>query len=150
LLRDRAEAELKRLAELETKRNRLIESVGKLKRQLEAPRAQDLIVEQRLETWRGQWAVAVASLSRTLDVTIEEAAEVVNQATDLQSRIKGARDSRRRIAMLRQEAAQFASDVRSLCQRVASDLNPDASPGSPSTEIAASELLLRFRVAQET
>jgi len=149
-LRDRAEAELKRLAELETKRNRLIESVGKLKRQLEAARAQDLIVEQRLETWRGQWAVAVAPLSRAPDVTIEEAAEVVNQATDLQSRIKEARDSQRRIAMLRQEAAQFASDVRSLCQRVAADLNPDASPGSPSIEIAASELLLRFRVAQET
>jgi len=147
-LRDRAEAELKRLTELKTKRNRLIESDGKLKRQLEAARAQDLIVEQRLETWRGQWAVA--PLSRAPNVTIEEAAEAVNQVTDLQSRIKEARDSQRRIAMLRREAGQFGSDVRSLCQLVASDLNPDASPGSPSIEIAASELLLRFRVAQET
>jgi hypothetical protein len=65
-------------------------------------------VEQRLETWRGQWAVAVAPLSLAPDVTIEEAAEVVNQATDLQSRIKEARDSQRRIAVFRQEAAQFA------------------------------------------
>ncbi len=149
-LRDRAEAELKRLAELEIKRNRLIESVSKLKRQLEAARAQDLVVEQRLGTWRSQWAVAVAPLSLAPDVAIEEAAEVVNQATDLQSRIKEARDSQRRIAVLRQEAAQFASEVRSLCQRVASDLNPDASPGSPSIEIAAGELLRRFRIAQET
>ena len=149
-LRDRAEAELKRLAELEIKRNRLIESVSKLKRQLEAARAQDLVVEQRLETWRGQWAVAVAPLSLAPDVTIEEAAEVVNQAADLQSRIKEARDSQRRIAVFRQEAAQFASDVRSLCQRVASDLNPDASPGSSSVEIAAGELLQQFRIAQET
>ncbi|MGZ6076099.1 MAG: ATP-binding protein, partial [Isosphaeraceae bacterium] len=84
------------------------------------------------------------------DVTIEEAAEVVNQATDLQSRIKEARDSQRRIAVFRQEAAQFASDVCNLCQRVASDLNPDASPGSSSVEIAAGELLQRFRIAQET
>jgi len=149
-LRDRAEAELKRLAELEIKRNRLIESVSKLKRQLETARAQDLVMEQRLETWRGQWAVAVAPLSLAPDVTIEEAAEVVNQATDLQSRIKEARDSQRRIAVFRQEAAQFASDVRNLCQRVASDLNPDASPGSSSVEIAAGELLQRFRIAQET
>jgi len=52
-LRDRAEAELKRHAELEIKRNRLIESVNKLKRQLEAARAQNLIMEQRLEAWRG-------------------------------------------------------------------------------------------------
>ena len=52
--------------------------------------------------------------------------------------------------MLRQEAAQFASDVHDLCQRVASDLNPDASPGSPSIETAAGELLRRFRIAQET
>jgi uncharacterized protein YhaN len=149
-LRDRAEAELKRLSELELKRNRLIESVSKLKRQHEAARDQALVLEQRLETWRGQWAVAVAPLKLTPDVAIEEAAEVVNQATDLQSRIKEARDSQRRIAVLRQEAAQFASDVRSLCQRVASDLNPDASPGSPSIETAAGELLRRFRVAQET
>ena len=46
---------------------------------------------------------------------------VVNQATDLQSRIKEARDSQRRIAVLPPEAAQFAGDVRDLCQRVASD-----------------------------
>jgi len=89
-------------------------------------------------------------LSLASNVTIEEAAELVNQSTELQSRIKEARDSQRRIAVFRQEAAQFASDLRSLCQRVASDLNPAARSGSPSIEIAASELLQRFRVAQET
>jgi uncharacterized protein YhaN len=149
-LRDRAEAELKRLAELETRRSRLIESSSKLDRQLEAARAQARAVEQRFETWRAQWAAAVASLSLNPDVTIEEAGEVVNQSADLQSRIKEARDSQVRIAALRHEAAQFASDVRTLCQKVAPDLNPDARPGSPSIEIAAGELLRRFRTAQET
>ncbi len=149
-LRNRAEAELKRLSELEIKRNRLTESVSKLKRQLEAARAQNLVMEQRLATWRGQWAVAIAPLSLAPEVTVEEAAEVVNQATDLQARNKEARDSQRRIAAIRQEAAQFASDVRNLCQRVAPDLKPDASSGSSSIEPAAGELLQRFRVAQET
>ncbi len=149
-LRDRAEGELKRLAELEIRRNRLTESVSKLKRQLEVARAQELALEQRLETWRGRWAIAVAALSLAPDVTVEEAAEVVNQATNLQSRIKEARDGQRRIAAIRQEAAQFASKVRNLCQRVTPDLKADASSGSSSVETAAGELLQRFRVAQET
>jgi uncharacterized protein YhaN len=149
-LRDRAEMELKRFAEVEVKRNKLTESVSALKRQLEAARAQNLVVEQRLESWRGQWALAVAPLSLASDITTEEATEVVNQASDLQSRIKEAHDSQRRIAVLRQEAAQFASEVRGLCQRVASDLKPDVSPGYSSVEIAAGELLNRFRTAQET
>ena len=37
-----------------------------------------------------------------------------------------------------------------LCQRVAPDLNPDASQGASSIEIAASELLERLRIARET
>ena len=73
----------------------------------------------------------------------------LHQATDLQARIKEAREGQRRIGVLRQEAAQFVGDLRQLCQRVATDLNPDPSPGSPSIEITASELLARFRKAQE-
>ncbi len=148
-LRDRAEAELNRLTAIENRRSELTEAVSKLKRQLEAARAQDLAAEERLAAWRGQWAIAVAPLRLALEVTSEEAVEVVTQATDLQARIKEARDGQRRIGILRQEAAQFARDLRQLCQRVATDLNPDPSPGSPSIEITASELLARFRKAQE-
>ncbi len=51
--------------------------------------------------------------------------------------------------MLRQEAAHFADEVRKLCQRVATDLNLDEPPDTFSIESAASELLSRFRNAQE-
>ena len=148
-LRDRAEAELKRLAEIEVTRGKLIESINTLNRQLEVARAQKLAVQQRLAKWHEQWTLAVAPLSLAADVTTDEAAELVNQATDLQTKIKEARDGQRRITVLRQEATQFATDVRSLCQRVAPELNPDASPASPSVEIAAGELLKRFRTAHD-
>ncbi len=149
-LRDRAETELKRFVEIEVKRTGLIESISKLKQQFESARAQGLVVEQHLEAWRGQWALAIKPLSLAPDVSTEEAAKVVDQATELQSRIKEARDRQRRIAALRQEAAQFASEVSSVCRRVAADLNPDNNSTSWSVELAAGELLQRLHTVQET
>jgi uncharacterized protein YhaN len=148
-LRDRAEKELKRFAEVAFRRTGLVESVDKLKQQLDAAQAQKHLVEQRLETWRGCWALAVTPLGLTPQVTAEEAVKVVNQATDLQSRIKEARDAQRRIAVHRHEADQFVSNVRSLCERVARDLSVEVTPGSWSAETPAVELLRRFRLAQE-
>ena len=148
-LRDRAEAELKRLAELEAQRTKLGESVSELGRQFDAVRARDLELVQRLEAWRTQWATTMASLSLPPDVAVEEAAEVVNQASDLQSKVKDARESQRRITLLRQETNQFAEDLDGLCQRIAADLCPDEKSGSFSAESAASELLTRFRKAEE-
>ena len=149
-LRDRAETELKRFVEIEVKRTGLIESISKLKQQFESAHAQGLVVEQHLEAWRGQWALAIKPLSLAPDVSTEEAAKVVDQATELQSRIKEARDRQRRIAALRQEAAQFASEVSSVCRRVAADLNPDNNSTSWSVELAAGELLQRLHTVQET
>ena len=119
-LRERAETELKRFTEVEVKRNTLIESIIKLKRQLEAAHAQGQVLQQRLETWRGRWVLAMAPLSLVSDVATEEAAEVVNQAMDLQARIKEARDSQRRIAALRQEVLSLPAT----CVICASGLPP--------------------------
>jgi uncharacterized protein YhaN len=148
-LRDRAEKELKRFAELAVKRTGLIDSVDRLKQQLNTARAQEFVAKQRLETWQGRWALAVIPLSLAPQVSAEAAVKVVNQATDLQSRIKEVRDSQRRIAVLRQEVDQFATSVRGLCEQVAGDLSADPSPGMWSAETAAVELLRRFHLAQE-
>jgi uncharacterized protein YhaN len=147
--RGRAEAALKQLVQAEARRGKLVESRDKLKRQIEAAQLQAHALEQRLDAWRGRWAAAVAPLGLAADVTTEHAGAMIDQVAELQARIKEARDLQARIANLRRDAEQFGRDVREVCTRVAPELTPDDAPGSPSVEMAASELLRRFRLAGE-
>ena len=148
-LRGRAEAALKQLGQVEARRSKLVESKSKLQRQLETAQDQARDLERRLDAWRGQWAAAVAPLGLAAGVTAEHAGEMVGQSVELQARIKEARDLQVRIAGLRRDAEQFGRDVREVCKRVAPELTPADTPGSPSLEMAASELLRRLRLAGE-
>ena len=94
-LRDRAEARLKQLAEIESRRSKLIEAESKLQRQLDAAQAQGLAVEERLDAWRREWAAVVVPLGLDPEVPTEQVLELVDQAAELQTRIKEARDTRR-------------------------------------------------------
>jgi uncharacterized protein YhaN len=148
-LRDRAHAELKRLAEIESRRRSLAESTSKLSRQLDSERSRFLALEERQAAWHAQWATALAPLCQTAEITVEQAHELLDQASELQAKLKEARDSQARLAGLRREAAQFASEVRDLCRRIAPDLTSSAITDSPSDETTAQELLRRFRLADE-
>jgi uncharacterized protein YhaN len=148
-LRGRAEAVLKRLGQAEAARSKLAESSSKSQRQLETAQVQARALEQRLEAWRGQWAAAVVPLGLAVDATVEHAGDLIDQVAELHARIKEARDLQVRIAGLRRDAEQFGRDVRDVCRRVAPELTPDDATGAPSLEMAASELLRRFRLAGE-
>ena len=149
-LRDRAQAELKRLAEIETRRKSLAASTSKLKRQLDSERTRLLTLEERQTAWHAQWTTALAPLCQTPDVTVEQMREMLDQASELQTKLKDARETQTRLAGLRREAAGFAGEVRDLCRRIAPDLTSSTITGSPADETIAQELLRRFRTADET
>ena len=144
------EAALEQLGQVEARRSKLVELEGQAAAAArDRHRSRFTTLEQRLDAWRDQWAAAVAPLGLAADVTTEHAGAMVDQVAELQARIKEARDLQARIAGLRRDAEQFGRDVRDVCKRVAPELTPDDAPGSPSLEMAASELLRRLRVAGE-
>ena len=148
-VRDRADARLRQLAEIESRRSKLIESESKLQRQIDGAQTQGRAIEERLGSWHSEWAAVVAPLGLDTEAPTEQVLELVNQASDLQTRIKEARDTQTRMSGLQREAAQFARDLEEVCRRVAPSLIADARPGSSSVEMAAAELLRRFRAAEE-
>ena len=147
--RDRADETLKQLTEIEGRRSKLVEAESKLQRQVDAAQAEGRAVQGRLDAWRSEWAAVVAPLGLDAEAPAEQVLDLVNQAADLQARIKEARDTQSRMSGLQREAAQFARDLEDVCRRVAPDLIADTQAGSPSVEAAAAELLRRFRAAQE-
>lgn len=149
-LRDRADARLKQLAAIESRRSKLIEAETKLQRQMDGAQRQGRAVEERLNSWRSEWATLIVPLGFDMEAPAEQVLELVNQASDLQTKLKEARDTQTRMSGLQREAAQFAHDLEEVCRRVAPDLIVDARPGSPSVDMAAAELFRRFRAAEET
>jgi uncharacterized protein YhaN len=148
-LRGRAQAELKRLAEIESRRKNLAESIAKRKRQLDSERTRFLALEERQTAWQAQWTTALAPLCQTADVAVEHAREMLDQASELHAKLKEARETQARLAGLRREAAGFSGEVRDLCRQIAPDLTSGVSTGSSSDETTARELLRRFRTADE-
>src|SRR5262249_6673194 len=61
-LRDRAEAIVSRLAKAAARRDELLQSIGQIRRQVDAARAQLQAAGDRLRAWRQSWARAVAPL----------------------------------------------------------------------------------------
>ncbi|WP_165229632.1 AAA family ATPase [Aquisphaera insulae] len=147
--RDRAEAELKRLAAVESRRDRLVESSRMLGRQLEAERAKAAAIDGQLAAWRDEWAGAVEPLGLKPDATGEEALDLMARAADLLTGLAAAAQTRERIEAHRRELDRFAADVRETCRRASADLAPDDSASHAAIEAAAHELLRRLREAEE-
>ncbi|QEH35255.1 Chromosome partition protein Smc [Aquisphaera giovannonii] len=147
--RDRAEAELKRLAGVESRRARLAESSAGLARQLEAERSRVVALDGQLAAWRGQWARAVEPLGLAADATEEDAQDLMARAAELAAGLAAAAEARERIEGRRRELGRFAADVRATCRRAAADLDPGEAADPASIEAAAQELLRRLREAEE-
>jgi uncharacterized protein YhaN len=148
-IRARAETALERLTAQETHRHKVAEAMTNLRRERDTRQAELRSLEHRLEACRTRWAAAVGALSPSADVTPAEAAEMLGQSIELQSRIKEARETLTRIETHRREGTNFARDVLDLCARVAPDLVPGDGTAMSSVEQAALELLRRFRAADE-
>ena len=118
------------LAEIEARRKSLAAFTSKLTRQLDSERTRLLTLEERQTAWTSQWTTALAPLCQTPDVTVEQAREMLDQVSELQTRLKEARETQARLAGLRREAAGFSGEVRDLCRRIA----PDSTPPAPSPD----------------
>ncbi len=154
-LRDRAEGVIARLGKAAARRDELLQSVGQVRRQLEAARAQLQAAGERLRGWREAWGRAVAPLGLPPEAAPEQADAVLEQAAALAARIKDARESRTRIESFEREAGRFADEVAELCRRIAAGPGTLAAAGgeAPADPVAiaaaAQELIRRLAAARQ-
>ena len=146
-LRYRAQAELKRLAEIETRSGRASPSQhSKLKRQLDAERTRLLAMEERRDRLARQWTAAWLRFARPRTSPVEQVVRCSTRPSELQSKIKEAREdpgtARGAAARGRRVRLRGARSVPAA--RARPDIQARSLARLP-TRTTATELLRRFR-----
>lgn len=148
-LRDRAEAELERIASVERRRSDLTASMIQLRQQIRTAHRQAQELRGRQESWNRRWITALGSITGGSSWTVDQAVEFLQKSTELQSQIREARAIHLKIAECQRSAANLEAEVWSLCQRLVPDLVRSDFLTPESAELAVQELLRRVHAARE-